>query len=230
MKISIRRISGFLLLLMASLWVHPTLAYTLTYTSKYLPMVAQMVGEDETSWYESGFIDETSFTSFKISFEVAEEPLTNDITMIDITNPIIHGENPIFKIAPDSGGQVSLGKDGEVLAWDFTYRIIETIPEDLSPDEKHQRELADQEHDFNSSYGLGLCNCDNFHFKYYAITYSPRADDYIRQSRIHFFYSDTNSPEQWTVKSSYLPEPQSFTLFAVGFLLLGYRRLRAKKI
>lgn len=236
MKISIRRIYCFLLLLIASLWVHPTLAYTLTYTSQYLPMVAQKMGEDESALVDTGFIDETSFVAFRISFEVADQAWTNDITTLDITNPVLFLGNPgrdfekmNVEIAPVSGGQVSIRRGGDIAAWNFMFKLKQIIPDDLSPLDKHIRELSDQKSDFNSSYGAGRCNCDHFRGSEYALYFSEKTGLWHRLTRLHNFYSDNNSPAQWTIKSSYLPEPQSLALFAIGFLLLGYRRLRAKK-
>lgn len=210
----------FLCLNAHSAWADTRFTYTsdaLDWESSKLYGENYVLGDDVSPVFTLSFIltgNWTALTSPATFFM----PVAPQIGVSNYTDP--------YTFKPNAANKVTVGLNGEVTDWNFSYAFDPVVTSSTDPVEK----LVNRRIKIFSANGDATCDCDVLQDRFNVATYLTGQRPYlIGPAEIN--YRDAAGPNNWTVAAiSPVPEPSTYGMLLGGLAMMGYttRRKLAK--
>ncbi|RYY73663.1 MAG: PEP-CTERM sorting domain-containing protein [Gammaproteobacteria bacterium] len=230
----IKRVVCFALGTSAVLLTQTAAAYLqLSYSSEPLHFIQGYLNGDADDSLGS---EDPPYPSFNIVFDKVAE--TSSQTLLGNALANVIGWPTLNEQIPIVNGSLTLGANGAPTAWDFSLQTTKTTPgvRDLEFDENGEliyfNEFTFPSNTswlFQSSFGEGTCNCDRYRYDDDLYIERPYYS-WAQAATVGFVFGGKSSPEHWSVTNVDVPEPKTYLLFVLGLIVIGARKMRAKKI
>ncbi|HWT71336.1 MAG TPA: PEP-CTERM sorting domain-containing protein [Oxalicibacterium sp.] len=199
-----------------------------TYTSDALEW-------DSSRIYGDGYAQDYDATPiFTVSFVLAGNwlgraspatftiPGRPDITISTYTMP--------FTFAPNAVNSVTVGQNGDVTDWNFSFRLDPVFIGTGDPLNDAVEELGNRRAKIFSKYGPALCDCDVVQLRYNKVTILSGGNPFLL-GPAGIDYRGNNQAGNWSLALvSAVPEPSSYLMMLGGLALLGAFAKRQKQL
>jgi len=177
--------------------------------------------------YLGGEPDDTvgSYDSFSPSFNVSFQGDTNGlITTFSAGNLTINNDELPYhlnNVPASSNSSITLNNDGSIAAWHFSLALEQITPQ--------IGENAPERNTWwvESSHGSNTCNCDWYKNEYDLYITRPYGS-FAYVNTLGFLYGGENTPGNWSLTNTDVPEPVNYLLLLSGLAMVGLTRLRKR--
>ncbi len=214
---------GFVCLSAHPAWADTRFTYTsdpIDWESSKLYGDNYVIGDDVSPVFTLSFILTGNWTALA-SPATFFMPVAPQIGVSNYTDP--------YTFKPNAANKVTVGLNGEVTDWNFSYAFDPIVTPSTDPVEK----LVNRRIKVFSKNGDSTCDCDVIQERYNTATYlSGHVPFLIGPVEINYRdYRDAVEPSNWTVAAiSAVPEPSTYGMLLGGLAMMGYtaRRKSAK--
>lgn len=197
-------------------WADTRFTYTsdpLDWESSKLYGDPYVLGDDVSPVFTLSFILPGNWTAL-LSPATFFMPAAPQIGVTNYTDP--------YTFMPNASNKVTVGLNGEVTDWNFSYAFDPIVTPNTDPVEK----LVNRRIKIFSKNGETTCDCDVLQERFNTATYLSGHVPFLI-GPVEINYRDGTGPGNWSVAAiSAIPEPSTYGMLLGGLAMIGYAARR----